>query len=61
MFGIDISRDNWDTVFVDGKKLQPGATKAVSITGRNYRLVTTLLGFNMDDPVVGPNGNCAKP
>lgn len=50
-----ISRDNWDAVIGADRKLTPALAK------RGLRLLTApsmttyYVGFNMDDPVVGPN------
>ena len=51
----DISRDNWNSV------ISPDRTLASDLAERGIRLYTApvlethYIGFNMDDPVVGPN------
>ena len=52
---FDISRDNWDAV------IGPDGALAPDLAARGVRLVSEpalesyYLGFNMDDPVLGPN------
>ena len=52
---FDISRDNWDAVIASDGSLAP------DLAARGVRLVSEpalesyYLGFNMDDPVLGPN------
>ena len=50
-----ISRDNWDAVITSEKKLN-GDLAALGIRMDNTPVMETFyIGFNLDDPVVGPN------
>ncbi|MBU1692522.1 MAG: hypothetical protein KJ726_09260 [Verrucomicrobia bacterium] len=50
-----ISRDNWDAVFGGGRELGAELTAKDIQWVRASTLDLYYIGFNMDDPVVGPN------
>jgi len=51
----DISRDNWDAVVDDQTRLRPElAQKGLHLVGMPT-LEIAYIGFNMEDPVLGPN------
>lgn len=51
----DIARDTWDTVMTPAGEFNPGLRRQGLVLDRLVGLDTYYLGFNMDDPVVGPN------
>ena len=61
----EISRDNWDVVVTDAGELAPDLKRRGIQLQSSPSLMTSYLGFNMDDAVVGRNAklrqamNCA--
>jgi len=52
---VAVSRDNWDAVFDERGELRPEVRRRGVAAERWPTLEVQYIGFNMDDPVVGPN------
>lgn len=50
-----ISRDNWDAVIVQQNELADDLVRRGIVMDKSPSLDTSYIGFNMEDPVVGPN------
>lgn len=52
---LAVARDNWDAVFDEGGALRPELARRGIAAERLESLEIQYIGFNMDDPVLGPN------
>ena len=50
-----ISRDNWDAVITQSRELTPELKRKGIVLSKTPAMEIYYVGFNMDDPVVGPN------
>jgi len=50
-----VSRDNWDAVITESRDLTPELKRKGIVLSRTPAMDIYYTGFNMDDPVVGPN------